>query len=99
MADNFRIECEGDDSKNSACFEYRGFDFTYVPRAFFDPQRRVVQDRRRDYGENRYRLFGMIDGRTYVVVYTVRGSAIRIISACKANLKEVADHEQNVRQD
>ncbi len=41
----------------------------------------------------------MIDGRAYVVVYTVRGSAIRIISARKANPKEVADYEHNAHQD
>ena len=56
-----------------ACFERRGFDFAYAVRAFFDPQRIVVQDTRRDYGENSYRLTGVIDGRAYVVVYTVRG--------------------------
>ena len=41
----------------------------------------------------------MIDGRVYVVVYTMRGSAIRIISARKANRKEVADYEYNARED
>ena len=42
---------------------------------------------------------GMIDGRAYVVVYTMRGSAIRIVSARKANGKEVANYEYNARQD
>ena len=60
---------------------------------------RSAPDRRRDYGEDRYRLLGTVDGRAYVVVYTTRGSAIRIISARKANPKEVADHEHNARQD
>ncbi len=41
----------------------------------------------------------MIDGRVYLVVYTVRGSAIRIISARKAGKKEVGDYEHNTRQD
>ena len=45
------------------------------------PLRIIARDRRRDYGEVRYRLLGMIDGRVYVVVYTTRGSTIRIISA------------------
>lgn len=93
------MDFEWDDVKNNACFDHRGFDFAYAVRAFFDPQRIVVQDRRRDYGEDRYRLLGMIGGRVYVVVYTVRGSVVRIISARKANLKEVADYEHNARQD
>ncbi len=66
-----------------------------VPRS--SPDRRAGSPA--DYGEDRYRLFGTIEGRAYVVVYTVRGSAIRIISARKANAKEVADYEHNTRQD
>ncbi|MYB13199.1 MAG: BrnT family toxin [Rhodospirillaceae bacterium] len=93
------MEFEWDEAKNDACFERRGFDFAYAVRAFFDPLRIVAQDVRWDYGEDRYRLTGMIDGRAYVVVYTVRGSAVRIISARKANPKEVADYEHNAHQD
>ena len=81
------MEFEWDEAKNSACFERRGLDFAYAVRAFLDPHRIVAQDRRRDYGEDRYRLLGTVDGRAYVVVYTVRGSAVRIISARKANRK------------
>jgi len=50
------MEFEWDDAKNDACFERRGFDFTYAVRAFFDPLRIVAQGLRRDYGEDRYRL-------------------------------------------
>ena len=99
VAHDAGMEFEWDDAKNNACFVRRGFDFAHAFRAFFDPQRIVAQDTRRDYGEDRYRLLGMIDGRAYVVVYTVRGSAIRIISARKANPKEVADYEHNAHQD
>ena len=99
MAYGVEMEFEWDEAKNSACFERRGFDFAYAVRAFLDPHRIVAQDRRRDYGEDRYRLLGTVDGRAYVVVYTARGSAIRIISARKADPKEVADYEHNARQD
>ena len=93
------MEFEWDDAKSNVCFARRGFDFAYAVRAFFDPHRIMAQDRRRDYDEERYRLFGMIDGRVYLVVYTVWGSAIRIISARKASRKEVGDYEHNARQD
>ena len=89
------MEFEKDGAKNTACFTRRGFDFAYAVRAFFDPRRIVVQDRRRDYGEDRYRLLGMIDGRAYVAIYTVRVSVIRIISARKANRREIANYEYN----
>ena len=93
------MEFEWDEAKSSACFECRGFDFAYAVRVFLDPYRIVAQDRRRDYGEDRYRLIGTVNGRACVVVYTLRGSAVRIISARKANAKEVADYEHNARQD
>ncbi len=99
MAYTIGMEFEWDDAKNDACFETRGIDFAYAARAFLDPHRIVAQDRRRDYGEDRYRLLGAIDGRTYVIVYTMRGSAIRIISARKANRKEVVNYEHNPHQD
>ena len=99
MAYFFRMNFEWDDAKSNSCYTRRGFDFAYAVRAFFDPYRIVAQDRRRDYGEERYRLLGMIGGRAYVVVYTVRGSTIRIISARKANVKEVAEYEHSARQD
>ena len=87
------MDFEWDAEKSDACFEQRGFDFTYVAHAFFDPDRTVQIDARHDYGEERYRLCGRIEGRLYVVVYTVRGAAIRIISARKANQRENQQHD------
>ena len=72
LAYGAEMEFEWDDAKSSACFERRGFDFAYAVRAFLDPHRIVAQDRRRDYGEDRYWLLGVVDGRTYVAVYTSR---------------------------
>ena len=48
MADTIKMDFEWDEAKNDACFEQRGFDFAYAFRAFFDPQRIVIQDTRRD---------------------------------------------------
>ena len=96
MAYTIRIELESDDVKDTACFTRLGFDFAYAALAVFDPRPIVVQDRRRDYGEDCHRLLGMIDGRAYVVIYAVRVSVIRIISArCKANKREIANYEYN----
>ncbi len=93
-----RVEYEWDDAKNNRCIIQRGFSFAYAVRAFSDPQKIVVKDTRMDYGEDRYQLTGVIDGRTYVVIYTPRGSAIRIISARKANWREAADYEHNANR-
>lgn len=92
------MEFEWDETKSDVCFKKRGFDFAYVTKAFFDPNRVIEPDVRRDYGEERYRLRGYINERVYVVTYTLRHSAIRIISAHKANLREIKRHENSAHQ-
>lgn len=83
------MEFEWDNEKSQACFIQRGFDFAYVAKAFFDPMRMIEPDNRKEYGEQRYRLFGLIDKRLFVVIFTYRQNRIRIISAHKANKGEV----------
>jgi uncharacterized DUF497 family protein len=48
----------------------------------------IEEDFRYDYGEPRFRLYGRVEGRLFVVTFTMRGDAHRIISARKANRKE-----------
>ncbi|MBS4051234.1 MAG: BrnT family toxin [Methylomonas sp.] len=86
---------EWDDTKSETCFRQRGFDFAYAARAFFDPNRLVQADNRRCYGEDRYQLMGIIQQRLFVVVYTPRHDAIRIISARKANQREINRYENS----
>ncbi|WP_417251446.1 BrnT family toxin [Castellaniella sp.] len=89
MGYNQPVEFEWDEAKSEACFQGRGFDFAYAAKAFFDPYCLIRQDNRRSYGEDRYQLIGKIDQRVFVVVYTTRVGAVRIISARKANQREV----------
>ncbi len=88
---------EWDESKSEACFRERGFDFAYAARAFFDPDRIVRADTRHSYGEERYQLMGKVEQRLFVVVYTPRLEAMRIISVRKANQREVRHYEDNTR--
>ncbi|MCY7331116.1 MAG: BrnT family toxin [Pseudanabaena sp. CAN_BIN31] len=68
-----------------------GFEFT--TRAFDDAQRITVLDHRQDYKENRYITLAKIDNRVYVVTFTLRSPKIRLISARKANTREVNRYE------
>jgi uncharacterized DUF497 family protein len=47
----------------------------------------------------RYRLTGVVKGRLYVVVYTPRHGAVRIISAHKANQRETRRYEDSACED
>ena len=87
------MKFEWDEAKSDACFKDRGFDFAYWASAFFDQDRLVQEDTRYSYGEERYQLTGRIDGRIYVIVYTLRTDSMRIISARKANQREVKHYE------
>lgn len=47
-----------------------------------------IEDRRREYGEERWNAFGLVNGRLFVCTYTRRGETRRIISLRKANKRE-----------
>lgn len=93
------MKFEWDEAKSDACFRERGFDFAYAAFAFADPDRMIRQDIRHSYGEDRYQLTGSIEGRLFVLVYTPRNNVMRIISARKANQREVKHYENRAHDD
>ena len=93
------VNFEWDEAKSNACFRERGFDFAYAASAFADPDRVVRKDTRYVYGEDRFRLIGRIEGRLFVIVYTPRPKGLRIISARKANRREVQQYEDHPQDD
>jgi len=48
-----------------------------------------VEDDRNEYGEIRYRAWGLIDGKYYCLVFTHRGGRVRAISLRRAHKKEI----------
>ena len=62
MAEAHHIRFEWDDAKNERCLRDRGFGFADILPAFLDPDRRVERDDRRDYGEERFRVYGRATG-------------------------------------
>jgi uncharacterized DUF497 family protein len=78
-------------SKNIA---ERGIDFADVLAAFADPDRKMAEDTRKDYGETRINMLARLDGRIFHITYTERGGLTWIISARKANKREQRRYEQ-----
>lgn len=93
------MKFEWDENKSELCYRTRGFDFVYAAHAFTDQNRMISQDLRHSYGEERYQCLGCIAGRLYVLVYTMRYDCIRIISARKANQREVLYYENRSHDD
>ena len=69
-----------------------------MAHAFLDPNRVIRADQRHEYGEVRWQMLGQVKGRVFHVVFTMRGVAVRIISARKANLREMNDYENGAFQ-
>ena len=89
------MDFEWDMAKSDLCQISRNFDFTYVISVFIDPNLLIEKDQRWDYGEERFRVLGLLNEKVFVVIYTKRPSAIRIISARRANRREVRRYEEN----
>jgi uncharacterized protein len=79
---------EWDDKKRARNLATHKVDFRIVSQMFDGDIVEIVDDRL-DYGETRIRCLGEIKGRVYMVIYTWRGSNRRIISARKANEREI----------
>ena len=77
---------------NLACHKI-GFD---LAKEIFGGPRWEVRDSRHDYGEDRTVSLGEVEGRCLVVVHTLRGEKIRIISARKATKREQAQYYKEV---
>ncbi|MCY4185770.1 MAG: BrnT family toxin [Rhodobacteraceae bacterium] len=89
------MEFDWNDKKYRKVLNERGFGFNYASRVFSDPNKVIEADKRFDYKEERFRVYDMIDGGVYCVVYTMKGNTFYIITTWKANRREVRYYEEN----
>jgi hypothetical protein len=82
------MQFDYDPAKRQINLEKHGVDFLSLASVFEDLNRLEGLDGRRTSGEERWICLGRNGLRLYVVVYTMRGNRIRIISARKANDRE-----------
>lgn len=90
------MEFEWDKEKAVANFKKHGVSFEEAALAFFDENAVELFDEMNSEDEVRYQLIGISNTRLIFVAYTARGEKIRIISARKANAKQIRIYnEQN----
>ncbi len=82
------LEFEWDEEKATANVEKHGIEFEDARLVFRDRRRLVREDKRMDYGEERFQTIGRVAARTLFVVYTKRGRRYRLISARRASREE-----------
>jgi uncharacterized protein len=90
------MEFEWDTAKAEQNIAKHGVPFEYAAHVFLDPHRLDSADERREYDEERRLTLGMIEGRLFVVAYTLRGELVRLISARKANERERRLYDQTL---
>ena len=89
------MKFEWDARKRASNILKHGLDFADVPQVFDSPMLNRIDDRRH-YGEVRHLGMGSLDGRVVLVVYTLRGNTIRIISMRKANERETQIYKKRL---
>ena len=80
-----------DEAKREWTLANRGLDFADAVRIFAGDYLEFVDDRF-DYGEDRYIIYGELDGRAVAIVWTPRGNSRRVIS-----MRYVHDEELKAR--
>jgi uncharacterized DUF497 family protein len=78
---------EYDPDKSARNVQERGIGFERFAELDWDTAI-SVDDSRRDYGERRMRVLGLIDGKLHAAVVTPRDDRIRVISLRRANKRE-----------
>jgi uncharacterized protein len=87
---------EWDDAKAAQNYADHGVSFESARQVFKDPFATERLDDRENYGEERYSILGIVDGRIINVAYTLRNGNTRIISARGAEPHERRRyHEDN----
>ena len=82
-------------AKRDITLRERGLDFADAG-AIFEGPTYTIEDRRRDYGEERYLTFGLLDERQVAVVWTWRGDDRHIISMRKCNDRETGRYRSRL---
>ena len=90
------MKFEWDDEKSRRNIEKHGISFRDILPVFEYMERDglLIEDTREDYGEDRFILFHRLQNELLYVVFTWREDNISIISARRANNREIRNYEQ-----
>ncbi len=89
------MDFEWDENKNKSNIEKHGIDFNEVKDIFKDKNRIESPDNRKDYGEPRFKAVGKAIDLILSIIFTMRGTTIRLISARSASKIERDEYNKN----
>ena len=88
------MDFEWDEAKASANLKKHGVAFILAELVFADEFRIEELDDLISYGEERWKVVGIANGKLYAVIYTQRSNNFRIISARMATRHEQQNYLQ-----
>ena len=89
------LEFEWDDGNRGKNFQKHGITDAESEESFFDPAKKILEDRLHSDKEKRYILLGKAkSGKMLFIVFTIRKEKIRIISSRPLNRKEKRLYEK-----
>ena len=83
------MKIEFDPAKRDVTMEERGLDFADVARVIVGVTV-TNEDRRYDYGEQRFQTYGLLNDRVVMFAWTPIDGGLRVMSMRKCNDKEQA---------
>ncbi|MQA11638.1 MAG: BrnT family toxin [Pseudonocardiaceae bacterium] len=86
-----RVEFEFDPNRSQANRDKHGIDFVRAQDRWYDPSR--VQIPVRTVDEPRWLIIGLVEGKHWSAVITMRQDSIRIISVRRSRVEEIAIYE------
>ncbi|MDL2216994.1 BrnT family toxin [Desulfovibrio sp. OttesenSCG-928-M14] len=92
------MEFEWDETKRRSNIKKHDFDFIDAALILADAPL-ILEDTRRDYGEQRCLALGESNDLLFIVAFTIRNGAFRIISARRANARERKFYEKRIKQE
>jgi uncharacterized DUF497 family protein len=92
------MEFEWDEAKRRSNLAKHGTDFVDAALVLADTPL-ILEDARRDYGEQRCLALGELHGMLFAVAFTLRDGTFRIISARRASARERRYYETRSAQD
>ena len=88
------MEIEFDSAKNRLNLAAHGIHLGFARELLESDDRVEIVDSRRNYGEERIRVYAELRGTVCMAVYVRRGTAYRIISCRRANRRERERYRQ-----
>lgn len=84
---------EWDENKRRSNLKKHGLDFVDAA-TMLSSATCIFEDTRYEYGEIRCHAFSELNGFVFIIIFTVRQGAFRIISARRANARERMHYER-----